>query len=370
MKIKKIKVKTKDKNYSIYVGNNFLNRINKILKIEKIKFEKYLLISDSNLNKKISNNINKSLKNKKGFLVAFKSSEKNKNIDNVNKILEFLLKNNFTRKDCIIAVGGGILGDVASFVASIYKRGISFINIPSTLLAQVDSSIGGKTGINHKKYGKNLIGSFYQPDLVLSDSIFLKTLPKKELICGYAEILKHSLIYDRKNFNFLEKNFNRIIKLQEPFISKAILKSCIIKRNIVQMDEKENNLRKMLNFGHTFGHAYEATTGFNKKINHGEGVLLGIKSAVKFSLIKKYISQNEYKKIIEHIKKIDFNIKLKDIFRIKDINKIIYYMKNDKKNKSSEINLILLKRIGKTILNKSYNDKQLKIFFTNELINI
>ena len=140
----------------------------------------------------------------KKIIHFFNSNEKNKNQENVNIILNKLLKNNFRRNDCIISIGGGITGDVAGFAASIYKRGIKFINIPTTLLAQVDSSIGGKTGINNK-YGKNLIGTFFQPDLVIADTSFLRSLPKREIICGYAEIFKHSLIAGKKYFNYLEK---------------------------------------------------------------------------------------------------------------------------------------------------------------------
>ena len=155
------------------------------------------------------------------------------------------------------------------------------------MLAQVDSSIGGKTGIN-TKYGKNLIGTFYQPSLVISDSIFLKLFLKEKLICGYGEILKHALISDKKFFQFLNNNFNNIIELKTPYIEKAIFESCKIKKNVVEKDEKEKNLRKILNFGHTFGHAFEASLGFSKKLNHGEAVLLGINAALKFSLKKNH----------------------------------------------------------------------------------
>ena len=141
-----------------------------------------------------------------------------------------MLINNFSRNDCIVALGGGITGDLAGFVASIYKRGMKFINIPTTLLAQVDASIGGKTGINEKKFGKNLIGTFFQPNLVLSDTKFLKTLNKKNLICGYAEILKHSLIKNKSNFNYLDANYDKILSLRNPFLMKAILESCKIKK--------------------------------------------------------------------------------------------------------------------------------------------
>ena len=149
-----------------------------------------------------------------------------------------MLKNNFSREDCLISVGGGITGDISGYAASLFKRGLKFINIPTTLLAQVDSSIGGKTGVN-TKHGKNLIGSFYQPQLVISDIDFLSTLPKREVICGYGEILKHSLISNKKLFKFLNKNFKNILACRKPYIVKAIFESCKIKKRIVEEDESE-----------------------------------------------------------------------------------------------------------------------------------
>ena len=159
---------------------------------------------------------------------TFNPTEQNKNIVNVNKILKILLSKKFSRQDALIAIGGGITGDVSGFASSIFKRGLKFINVPTTLLSQVDSSIGGKTGVNTIQ-GKNLIGSFYQPDLVISDTNFLKSLSKREVVCGYAEILKHSI--DDKNFyNFLNKNISKILNLKSPFLENAIYKSCQIKK--------------------------------------------------------------------------------------------------------------------------------------------
>ena len=176
-------------------------------------------------------------------MIYINSNEKNKSQNTVDKIINVLLKNNFNRNDCLISIGGGIIGDLSAFAASIFKRGLFYVNIPTTLLAQVDSSIGGKTGIN-SKYGKNLIGSFYQPKFVISDISFLKSLPKREILCGYAEIFKHSLISDKVFFSFLDKNIKKILDLKSSYIKKAIYKSCIIKKNIVEKDFKEKNLRR------------------------------------------------------------------------------------------------------------------------------
>ena len=294
--------------------------------------------------------------------------KKNKSFKKVNFYLNKLLLKNFNRSDLVIGIGGGITGDVAGFVASIFKRGISFINIPTTLLAQVDSSIGGKTGIN-SNYGKNLIGSFYQPKLVISDIIFLHSLPKREIICGYGEILKHSLISDKKFFSFLDKNASNILNLKSPFIEKSIYQSCLIKRHIVQIDENEKSLRKILNFGHTFAHAYEASLGYSKKLNHGEAVILGITSAVKFSLKNNLIAKKDYEMINEHLSKYDLPRKLNKFFSKNYMNKIVAFMQKDKKNYTNKINLVLLKKIGEPCFNLNFGNKKLLQFIKDELIN-
>ena len=196
----KLGIKTNTGSYSIIIGTNFLNKLSKIFNKNGINFNKCFLLIDKKIGKKRIKEISKSV-SKKRIIYLFNSTEKNKNLGSVIKILNLLQKNNFNRNDCLLAVGGGITGDTGGFAASLFKRGIKFINIPSTLLAQVDSSIGGKTGINNK-FGKNLVGSFYQPDLVISDINLLHTLPKREIICGYAEILKSSLIDSKKKFYF------------------------------------------------------------------------------------------------------------------------------------------------------------------------
>ena len=368
MQENKLIIKTRSKIYPIIIGTNLLNKISSILKKNNLIFNKCLIVVDSKIPKKNIDYLKKNLNCKQKIFFIFNSNEKNKTQKSVDKILNVLLKNNFTRTDCLISLGGGITGDVSAFVASLYKRGMKFINIPTTLLAQVDSSIGGKTGINNR-FGKNLIGTFFQPDMVISDINILKSLPKREIICGYAEILKHSLIKDKKNFNFLDKNKFKIFNLENQILRKAIVESCKIKKYIVEKDEEENNLRKVLNLGHTFAHAYEATLDYSKRLNHGEAVLLGIKSAAKFSLINKKLSKNIYNKIIYHLNKLKINYTLRDYFKSNKIKKIIKFMKSDKKNKNKNINLILLKNIGKPIINLNFNEKKIYSFLKRELIN-
>ena len=366
MKNKKILINVKDSNYNIYIGSNLVEKINKILKKSKINSKNFLIIYDSNVPFKIINNLRKKIKEKIIFQ-KFYSSEKNKNQKSVNKILNIMLENNFNRNDCLIAVGGGIIGDVSAFAASIFKRGLKFINIPSTLLAQVDSSIGGKTGIN-SDYGKNLIGSFYQPNLVIADIKFLKYLPKRELICGYAEIFKHSIIADKKFFYFLLKNFEKIICLKKPYVNEAIYKSCLIKKKIVEKDVKEKNLRKTLNLGHTFAHSYEASYRYSKGLNHGEAVMLGINSASEFSYKKNLLNHKEYKLIKNHISRVNRLLKITNYFNKKDTNKLLSYIKNDKKNTSKKINLILINKIGKVSYNNFFELKEISKFIRSQFL--
>ena len=368
MKPIKLKIKTKTQEYPIIIGSNLISNILKLTKNNSLNFKKCLLIIDKNIPKKIISKIKKSLIKKNIYIYFFKASEINKNQNSVNKILEILLNKNFSREDCLISIGGGITGDISGFAASLFKRGLKFINIPTTLLSQIDSSIGGKTGVN-TKHGKNLIGTFYQPNLVISDIQFLKTLPKREVICGYAEILKHSLIADKNFYNFLNKNNNKIFKLSSPFIEKAIYKSCKIKKNVVEKDEKEKDLRKILNFGHTFAHAYEASLGYSKKLNHGEAVILGMKTALNFSLNNHLLKKNEHRSIINHIYKSNLPSTINKFFKIKDLNKILSFMIKDKKNNSDKITLVLLKKIGSPIINKKYTKKSLYIFLKKELSN-
>ena len=283
MKPIKLNIKTKSETYPIIIGSKIIKNLSLYLRKNSIHFDKCLLVIDKKVpNKKITQLI-KSLKKEKIYKFLFNANEKNKNQKNVNKILQILLTKNFSRKDCLITIGGGITGDVGGFAASLYKRGLQFINIPTTLLSQVDSSIGGKTGVNTKE-GKNLIGSFYQPKIVISDIEFLKSLPKREIICGYGEIFKHSLILNKFFYKYLNNNAIKIFNLKTPYIEKAISESCKIKKSIVEKDEKEIGIRKILNFGHTFAHAFEATLKYSNRLNHGEAVFLGIVIALKFSV--------------------------------------------------------------------------------------
>jgi 3-dehydroquinate synthase/shikimate kinase/3-dehydroquinate synthase len=347
--MKNQEIKFKSQNYSIIIGKNTIGLLPQKIKTLCPKTKNIAFIIDKKIPQKFKNHFKDKLKKYNLVFLSFNANEKNKSLNTVNYYLKILLSKNFNRSDLIISVGGGITGDVVGFIASIFKRGINFINIPTTLLAQVDSSVGGKTGVN-SKYGKNLIGSFYQPRLVLSDTSFINSLPRREMICGYAEILKHSIIKDKNFFNWLEKNTRLVLAKRNKELVYAIKKSCEIKMHFVNKDVKEKDLRMILNFGHTFAHAIEVKNNYSKKINHGEAVLSGMILATRLSVIKKTCSS----KILKQISNIYIRNNLINIFKKysnkKEIDKLIPYLKNDKKNNDNKINFILLKNIGKTDL--------------------
>ena len=367
MKQKKLIIKTSSQTYPIIIGSNLISSLSKLIKVHSIKFEKCLLIIDKKIPKKLISKIKKNLKNKKIYFHFLSASEKNKNIKNVNIITQVLLKKNFSRQDCLITIGGGITGDIGGFAASIFKRGIQFINVPTTLLSQVDSSIGGKTGVN-TNFGKNLIGSFYQPSLVLIDINFLTKLNNREMTAGYAEIVKYSLIFDIKFFNWLIINGKRVMNKNKEALMYAIFQSCQCKSKIVSLDEKEKNIRALLNFGHTFGHVIEQTNSYKTNINHGEAVAMGMIMASKLSSAMNLISINELNKIINHFKLLNLPTQIPRTLRKNlSIKRFIDVMNKDKKTKNNKINLILLKKIGKAYQTNKFDSHLLEIIIKDSI---
>ena len=367
MKNIKFIVKTKSKSYPIYFGNGNLSLIGQLLKKNLPGVKKICLISDNKLPKKFHKKLIASLKKYDLKIFKLSVSEKIKNFKVANSIIEKLLKYNFNRSDCIIAFGGGVIGDLSAFISNLAKRGLKFVNIPTTLLAQADASIGGKTGINSEQ-GKNLIGTFYQPDFIITDISTLKNLPKREIVSGYGEILKHALILDKNFFLWLSKNGKKIIQNRNNLLlMKAIIKSSKIKSQIVNRDEKEKNLRMILNYGHTFAHGFERTKKFSKKLSHGEAVLLGMIVASEFSYKKKLLSLKELSLIKKHYIELKLFTDIRKIFKKNQIKKIIYFMKKDKKNLNEKINLILLRKIGKTTIPKKtiFNGKEVEKFLSS-----
>ncbi len=274
------------------------------------------------------------------YPVILEDGEEYKNWHSLNTIYAHLLTNVFDRHSLIIALGGGVIGDMSGFAAASYMRGIDFIQVPTTLLAQVDSSIGGKTGINHP-LGKNMIGAFCQPKAVIMDMCALQTLNMREIIAGSAEIIKHACIADADFFSMLEQNMHEIMRLNMQLLIQAIYTSCKIKANIVQQDEKEHNIRAYLNFGHTFAHAIETIMGYGTWL-HGEAVGCGMVMASYLSYKLQLIDLNCYERIKACIKSAGLPITGPHI----SVQAYIQAMQKDKKNQNGHIQFIVLNGLG------------------------
>ncbi len=351
----KLLINNKKLKTTILIKKNYICKF--IINISK-KNEKVYCVVDSKI--KIDLNF---AKQKNIKIIYIQCGEKIKTFDGYKNLAEKLIKSNVNRKSVLIAIGGGTLGDLAGFVASTVLRGLEFFLIPSTLLSQVDSSIGGKNGINTIS-GKNLIGTFYQPKKVLIDISILNSLPKKEIRSGYAEIVKHALIKDYKFFCWLEENANKLLNLNKSILEKAIYKSIIIKLFYVKKDEKEflsdNNSRAMLNFGHTIGHALESQYNYNK-FTHGEAISIGMITEAKISNYLGMLSFDDLEKIIKHFKK----CKLKIYDNVLKDKKLINRLIKDKKNFQNNINFSLIDKIGSSIFYKKLDKKKVNYILQN-----
>lgn len=329
-----VKINSQEKTYPIIIENQAISDLKeKILSF--IEGKNYIVVISQKVEKlygKILNFDNK-------FIL--KDGEKHKNFKNYKKILEFALKLKLKRTDAIVAIGGGVVGDLAGFAASTYMRGVDFIQVPTTLLACVDSSVGGKTAID-TDFGKNLVGTFYQPKAVLINPKFLKTLDERQFKTGLGEVVKYSfiekscLLEEEVNLtNFLTEKYEQIIERDEKTLSKLIEICIKLKKSVVEKDEKEAGLRRILNFGHTYGHAIEKITNY-KKFTHGEAIVEGMKFAFNFALKKNLIDKN-YKFLAEDVIK-KYNFREISKFNMK---KMIDLMKSDKKATSDKIVFIL-----------------------------
>lgn len=350
--IEKVVVKIPQNNYKILIGRDASNEIVPFL--EKKKYSKIFIITDKNVANyhlsHLQNVIDKT--GFKYFTITIDNGEKVKSFQYLEKLTNDLLSSNVDRKSLIIALGGGVIGDLSGFAASILMRGIDFIQVPTTLLAMVDSSVGGKTAIN-SALGKNLIGSFYQPKLVICDTKFLKTLPHREFLCGYAEIVKYGFIKDKKLFKYLRDNHEKIFRSSEAELNHIIKTSCQIKAKIVAKDEKEGGIRALLNFGHTFGHIFETESNYSNKILHGEAVALGMAMAAKMSVNLGYLSKSECDEITKYLESCSFILDIDEFgFDFKREN-LIKHLFKDKKVENNQLTFILLKKIGEAFIAKS-----------------
>ena len=343
----KVTLDLQEKSYQIIVGSNVIEHLKAFLEINN--YNKIIVISDENVVKLHGEKL-KNIVQSIDFVIV-KAGENAKSFVVFEKTCEEILQKNIDRKTLLIAFGGGVVGDLTGFCASVLLRGIDFIQIPTTLLAMVDSSVGGKTAIN-SQVGKNLIGSFYQPKLVLCDIDFLETLPLREFRSGYAEIVKYGFIYDKIFFEFLDENLTEIFAKNLQILQKIITRSCEIKAQIVGRDEKENGERALLNFGHTFGHIFETETNYSDEILHGEAVALGMLMASQMSVDFELIKEDEYQKIFNHLQKSGFNLNLKNIRQNWHQENLIKHLFKDKKTENNQLTFILLNKIGEAKIYK------------------
>ena len=355
--MKKLKVELAERSYDILIGSDLLAELPKHLPQKKT-----YIVTDANVAKLHLKKL-ETLLSAAGISYESKilpSGEGTKSFAKLEQLCDWLLEKKIERKTTIIAFGGGVIGDLVGFAASIVLRGINFIQVPTTLLAQVDSSVGGKTAINSKQ-GKNLVGSFYQPKLVLADTEVLRTLPHREFVSGYAEIVKYGLINDPEFFTWL--NTNPLSEAKN--LSQAIYKSCEAKAKIVAADEKEGGVRALLNLGHTFGHALEAETGFSDKLLHGEAVALGMVMAFEFSRQLGLCKHTEVDRILEHFNSRDLPVAPREYVKKWKVDNLVEHMKSDKKVKDGKMVFILARGIGQAFINESVSETDLRKFLAS-----
>lgn len=351
--MEEIKVELGERSYGIFIGSDILNELGE--RIKGFKFSRVAIVSNPTVYALYGNTLLGSLK-KAGFdvpTVIVPDGEEYKDLLWTNVIYGELLKYKLDRTSALIALGGGVIGDITGFVASTYMRGISFIQVPTTLLAQVDSSVGGKTGVNHP-LGKNMIGTFYQPRLVWTDINTLKTLPENEFFAGMAEVIKYGVIWDEDLFRFLEANREKILNLERLALEHILKRSCEIKAEVVSRDERESGQRAILNYGHTIGHALETATGYTAFL-HGEAVAIGMHLEARLSSLLGLISDAEVKRIHSLIKAYNLPSEMPPHI---DMNKIISAMQLDKKAVAGELKFVLPEKIGTVkIMGVSDRDK-------------
>ena len=302
----------------------------------------------------------------KSVSIILPPGEKTKSFTALADLCEKLLAAGVERRDKIIALGGGVIGDLAGFAAAILRRGIDFIQIPTTLLAQVDSSVGGKTGIN-TAHGKNLIGAFLQPVKVLADTGLLESLPARELAAGYAEVVKYGLLGDLSFFEWLEANAGLVMRGDAQARGHAIHKSCSAKAAIVTEDETEQGVRALLNLGHTFGHALESATGYSNRLLHGEGVAIGMVQAFRFSEHLKYCKPGTADRVARHLKAVGLPTHMSNIEgSLPPIADLVKIMRQDKKAQSGKLTFILARSIGDAFIAKNVSDHDVTAFLQED----
>ena len=337
-------VSLSDRSYPIHVGAEMIERAGQLMQQAGLR-GKVAIVTNPTVAQLYLDPVHEAL-SQAGFEttpVLLPDGEEHKTLKSLSTIYDRLVAERFERKSCVLALGGGVIGDLAGFAAATYLRGIPYVQVPTTLLAQVDSSVGGKTGVNHDA-GKNLIGAFYQPKLVLIDVAALRSLPRRELVAGLAEVIKYGVIADRYLFELLEQNLEKILALDRELLTQIIVRSCENKARVVEADEREDDYRAVLNFGHTIGHALEAATGYRQFL-HGEAVGIGMVKATALSVQQGFCDPKSFERITRLIKKAGLPTEFPPGM---SVSSLVQGMEVDKKAADGKIKFVISEGLGKT----------------------
>lgn len=343
--MEKITVHLGERGYDILIGSGILSGAGEALK--PLGLGSRIAVVTNSVVRPICGDFIEEVLQGSGFrvrMIEIPDGEVHKSLATAEKLYDALVDFNMDRTSTVVALGGGVIGDLAGFAAATYMRGIHFVNIPTTLLAQVDSAVGGKTGVDHPK-GKNLIGAFYQPKLVICDLGQLKTLPAKELFAGMAEVVKYGVILDAGFFSFVESHVREILEQEDDAMAEVVRSSCAAKASIVEEDERESGRRAILNFGHTLGHAIESLTGYTRYI-HGEAVSIGMVAAARISHAMKLCDQE----VVVRLERLLAMIGLPTALPELDPDEVIRILSHDKKVRDGKVRFVLPERIGKAVV--------------------
>ena len=346
--MKSLMVELGDRSYPIYIGKGVLSDSSLIL--PHIQGSEVLIVSNETVAPLYLDGLIAALKGKRVESVVLPDGEQYKNIDVLNQIFDALLEKRFSRKVTLVALGGGVVGDMTGFAAASYQRGVAFIQVPTTLLSQVDSSVGGKTGINHP-LGKNMIGAFHQPQCVIADTDTLNTLDDRQLSAGIAEVIKYGLINDEPFLHWISENVDKLLSRDSEALSYAIEQSCRDKAAIVAMDEREGGVRALLNLGHTFGHAIETGMGYGEWL-HGEAVAVGMLMAADLSMRMGALSAEDVKAIDDLIDRAGLPTRSPAMM---DREKFLSLMLVDKKVDEGKLRLVLMRSLGESVISDDFS---------------
>lgn len=347
-----------DRSYDIHVGEGAIAHSGEIL-TGILRAPRVIIVTDENVAKDWLAPLKDSLSKAKikSRVIILPPGEQTKSMSQLGALLDDLLESGIDRNTTLIALGGGVIGDLTGFAAAVVLRGVDFIQVPTTLLAQVDSSVGGKTAVD-TRYGKNLIGAFHQPRAVIADTLTLDTLPKRERLCGYAEVIKYGVINDREFFDWLLQNGRKVIDGDSAARREAVIRSCANKAEIVAADEREAGLRALLNLGHTFGHALEAQVGFEDKLKHGEAVAIGMVMALDLSVRLGMTSEAESDALSDHLTELGLPTNLKGLAGNNwTADALLQHMSRDKKTQDGKLTFILARTIGNSCVANDVDTK-------------